>query len=165
MNTGQMLLVLGAMTLLSITMLSVNRVLVEQERASMEGAFQLVATSLAQQVIEKAIGKGFDEVVLSDPPTALPDSFTTAGSLGPEAGESYPSFDDIDDFSGYIRTDTTDAGVAYPMNAQVEYVDGSSPDGPAETSPTFFKRLKVTVSSPYLSNDTVLYYLVSYWGY
>ena len=66
MNTGQMLLVLGAMTLLSITMLSVNRVLVEQERASMEGAFQLVATSLGQGLIEEAIGKGFDEVVLSD---------------------------------------------------------------------------------------------------
>jgi len=161
-----MLLVLGAMTLLSITMLSVNRVLVEQERASMEGAFQLVATSLGQGLIEEAIGKGFDEVVLSDPPTALPDSFTTAGSLGSEAGESYSSFDDIDDFNGYSRTDTTEeTGVAYTMDAQVEYVDGSNPDGPAEASPTFFKRLKVTVSSPYLSNDTVLYYLVSYWGY
>jgi len=165
MNTGQMLLVLGAMALLSITMLSVNRVLVEQEQASMEGAFQLVATSLGQGLIEEAIGKGFDEVVLSDPPTALPDSFTTAGSLGSEAGESYPNFDDIDDFSGYSRTDTTDTGVAYTVSAQVEYVDDSNLDGPAEASPTFFKRLKVTVSSPYLSNDTVLYYLVSYWGY
>lgn len=165
MNTGQMLLVLGAMALLSLTMLSVNRVFVEQERASMEGAFLLVATSLGQGLIDEAIGKGFDEVVLSNPPTSLPSSFTSAGSLGPEAGESYPSFDDIDDFNGYSRTDTTDVGVDYTMNVLVEYVNGSNPDGSAEASPTFFKRLKVTISSPYLSNNTVLSYLVSYWGY
>ena len=131
----------------------------------MEGPLQLVATSLGQSLIEEAIGKGFDEVVLSDPPTSLPASFTPTGSLGTELGEYYPNFDDVDDFNGYSRTDTTEVGVAYTASAQVEYVDGSNPDGPAETSPTFFKRLKVTVSSDYLSNDTVLYYLMSYWGY
>ncbi len=164
MNTGQMLLILGAMALLSVTMLSVNRVLVEHGEASVEGVSRLGATSLAQGLIEEAIGKGFDEVVLSDPPTPLPASFTPAGSLGPETGESYPNYDDIDDFNGITRTDTTEAGVVYTIQAEVEYVDASNPDGPAEALPTFFKRLKVTVSSPYLSNDTALYYLAGYWG-
>jgi len=165
MNTGQMLLVLGAMALLSLTMLSVHSALLEHEQMSLEGEFQLVATSLGQNLIEEAIGKAFDEVVLSDPPTSLPASFTPTGSLGTEAGEVYPNFDDVDDFNGYSRTDTTEVGVPYTMNVLVEYVDGSDPDGPAETLPTFFKRVKVTVSSPYLSNESVLYYLVSYWGY
>ena len=159
------MLVLGSMILLSLTFLSVNTALLEHEEASLEGECQLVITSVTQALMEEAIGRAFDEVTLDDPPTPLPESFTAAENLGPDAGESYPGFDDVDDFNGYCVTDTTTVGFTYTLKAVVEYVVDSDPDGAAESSPTFYKRFTARTACDYLSSDTVVSCLVSYWGY
>ena len=161
MNTGQMLLVLGAMVLLSSLILSANRSVLENTDMVAQGGYRLAATSLGQAVIEEAGAKEFDEVVVGTPPTDLPIGFTSQGTLGPDSGESYPDFDDVDDFHELERDLTTADSVGYRISVQVCYVDTAAPDT-AFFSRTFFKRMNVTVSSDYFSGDTVLSYIFSY---
>ena len=163
MNTGQMLLVLGAMMLMSMLILSSNRAVLENSDMVAQGGYRLMATSLGQAVIEEAGPKEFDEVVVGTPPTDLPSGFTAPGTLGPDSGESYPDFDDVDDFNGLERDITAADSVGYHLSVQVGYVDAADPNT-VISSRTFFKKMDVTVSSDYFPGDTVLSYIFSYWG-
>jgi hypothetical protein len=163
MNTGQMLLVLGAMVLLSSLILSANRSVLENTDMVAQGGYRLAATSLGRAMIEEARTKEFDEKVVGTPPTSLPLGFTAHGTLGPDSGESDPDFDDVDDFHGLDRDLTTADSVGYRLSVQVGYVDTADPNT-VISSRTFYKKMDVTVSSDYFSGDTVLTYIFSYWG-
>lgn len=162
MNSGQTLQVMGAAALFSLATLSVNDTLFENEIAGMEGELQLVATAMAQDLIDEVLLKPFDETILSGPPDSPPGSFTAVEYLGPDAGESYTNFDDIDDFHGYSRIDTTVTGAVITVQSDVVYTDPENPDGPAEASQTYFKKITVTVTSPYLRSSTVLLSMEGY---
>ena len=156
-------MVLGAMVLLSSLILSANRSVLENTDMVAQGGYRLAATSLGQAVIEEAGAKQFDEVVVGTPPASLPTGFTAPGTLGPDSGESYPDFDDVDDFHGLERDITTADSVSYRISVQVGYVETVDPNT-VVSSRTFFKKMDVAVSSDYFSGDTVLSYIFSYWG-
>ncbi|MDW7679289.1 MAG: hypothetical protein SCK70_01895 [bacterium] len=146
MGKSELILVLGGLMLLSTFTLSLNRYMVQDQRTLYQSEHVLNAMAIAQQYIEKAEATRFDE----DKAATIPSSFTYANNLGPDSGEQYPYFDDVDDFDGFSIVDTLAGYIPYTINISVKYVTLANPDVVTSTR-TYFKRMVVQVSSPYLS--------------
>lgn len=152
-NTGQTILVIFGFVLLSIFGLSVNRTTLQSRVIMQESGLLLSAISLGEKFIEEAEMLRFDE----EPSATIPSSFTQPGQLGPDTGESYQNFDDIDDYNGLTIVDSTSAHTPFTINIDVDYVDKAAPDTPVTTR-TYFKKMHVCISSPHfvtLPNNSV----------
>ena len=150
-NTGQMLMVLGALLLFSLMLPSVNNTLLYNDRAVILNNAELVAMGLAQRILAEASTEAFDVICLSVPPVT-PSQLTAPGGLGPAGGETYPNFNDLDDFNNLSLADSTSLpSVLFNITAQVVYVNPNNPSQ-VSGSQTFAKRLRVTVTSPFLVN-------------
>ena len=120
------------------------------------------ATFYAQELMEEIKSKDFVD----------PDDPTNP-ALGPN-GETYPNFDDVDDFNGYSENPISDAP-GYNRCVTVDYADLSestwagncSPPNPADCNPptcnpedaTDYKRIRVLVSHRF--GDSSLVTIVS----
>ncbi len=114
------------------------------------------ATFYAQELMEEVKSKGFDENIT--PPWTK--------TLGPDSGETYPNFDDIDDFNGY--SDTPAAGFTRSVAVDFVRLSGStwgsctfSGNCVAATTCTScneccYKRIQVTVSNNVTGNVTLV---------
>jgi len=161
MHLGETLLVLGALVIFSIATLYLNNSRLDNNTKLMEVELETTAIGLAQSFIEEAQSLQFDEV-LTDPDFSgdLPDDFTDVSSLGLE-GETYPNFDDVDDFNGYsanINTPRAD----YNVSIVVSYVDSANLN-PDYSNKSFLKFMSVNVSSVFFSDSIKLDYLHSYY--
>ncbi|HSD64595.1 MAG TPA: hypothetical protein VLB50_12375, partial [Ignavibacteriaceae bacterium] len=117
MTNIQMFLALGAMILLAILILNVNKSSSAVEDTMYDSNFGITATSIASSIIEDAGKLRFDNVTAVYNPydstyTTVTDSndFTPAGSLGIESGEDITNprtFNDFDDYDGYTTIDST----------------------------------------------------------
>jgi hypothetical protein len=148
-NTGQMLMVLGALILFSLAFPSLNRTLLDTDQTLMTTNAELTAISLAQKILAEAGCKAYDQICLTSHPT-LASQMTAVGSLGKESGETYPNFNDVDDYNNLTLNDsTTLPSVRFTVTGTVTYIN---PTNPSETmsSQTFVKRIRVTVTGPYL---------------
>ena len=160
MNT-QMLLIIGALLLLSLISLSVNRAVLLSQETSSEGDAVLVATSLAQSLIEEVSRKKFDQKVVSGSVTK-PDSLTPTSRLGPDAGEVFPNFNDLDDFNGCSRTTSTQLLGNFRLKCRVWYTD-STLVGDSTSSRTFMKTISVVAdSNGFLKSPVTLRTILSY---
>ena len=148
MSNVQSMLTMFGMTLLSLTSLRFNSSVMERTTQEVENKVYLTAFSLADDLIEEIKTKSFDEKTKQFPTTNAAN-LTPAASLGYESGESYLSFDDIDDFNGYSRPVNAPHAENYLVTSKIEYVDGLNPDN-VSSVPTFYKRVTSTVTSPYL---------------
>jgi len=147
MSFEHTMLTIGGLVLLSTFVLSLNGSILQNQITMVQSDAMLEALAYAQKYIEEAEACRFDE----DPSATIPNSFTLANNLGPDTGEVYPYFDDIDDFNGYTRTDNTSGNVPFTINISVHYVTKEHPDTPT-TSRTYFKRMTISISSPALSS-------------
>ncbi|MEW6195715.1 MAG: hypothetical protein AB1521_11230 [Bacteroidota bacterium] len=191
MNTGQMLITIGAVFLLALVILRVNTNFFSTQSVLYNTQFGVMAVSLGTSVMEEAGSKAFDQATDT---TSVSNvlNLTAAGSLGPDAGEVYPNFDDFDDFDGfskivspdsasiirfygfgypaYKQIDTSLKSAIYKIDCVVDYVNPTTPDV-AVTSQRWHKRLRVTITSPqfhdtlsYASRDTLrMSTIFSYW--
>ena len=66
MNTGQLLLVIGALSLLSTIALSVNRTLLDNDTMMIEAQSGVLAVSLCQGKIEENIRADFDSLSVGE---------------------------------------------------------------------------------------------------
>ena len=181
MNTGQTILSIGALILLGTTVLSTNRASLQHGAIITQTEVGIYAVSLAQAKIEEASGKAFDEY---SAPNATGDGdvitsvslCTASGSLGKESGETYPNFDDVDDYNYYSGTNPYVLYVpgvdTFHIQTTVFYVDTAAPDTKVSTQ-TWHKKLTVKVwpnASPWAADnpkpDTVtMTYIYSYWWF
>jgi|SRR5690554_5232179 len=161
MNTGQMLLALGAMILLSTTVLRVNTNFVMNDTVLDETKFNFLATSVATSIIQEAKRKAFDNASVN---SAVSDIkvLTEAGSLGPESGEKRETFNDFDDFDGFAGADSSMPSAVFYYSCTVEYVEDTKPDTPANKK-TWNKILTVTVTSPFMNDVIKMSSIYSYW--
>ena len=163
MNTGQILLTMGALVLFTLTVINVNKNLIENEELMNEMRFGLEAVSLATSMIEEASQLPFDEVSWDS--TKLSKELvdlTQHYGLGPDAGETgLSTFDDFDDFHNYIRYDTTLQNI-YITKCDVSYITPTHPNL-KELSRTLFKRLNVTITTPSSSDSLTMKYIHGYW--
>ena len=148
-NTGQVLLVLGAVILFSLMLPSLNESILYTDLNQLVTQVENSALGLAQGFLSEAATKVFDEVCLTTEPDS-PDQLTPVVDLGREVGESYPGYDDLDDYADLALMDSTAfTSIQFTVSGAVDYMDPSNPEI-ISPSPTFIKRLIVTVTSSYL---------------
>ena len=120
MNTGQMIMSLGAMMLLATIMLRVNTANLTNESVRDDAQFGVLATSLATSLIEQAHGLAFDE---KSDTNAIYSVSDLSSVLGPESGEGAGNFDDFDDYNGFTKRDSTMPSEVFDISCSVVYVD------------------------------------------
>jgi hypothetical protein len=154
MNTGQSILSIGALMVLSIVSLSFNSAVLTNTTVEVENKVYLTAFSLADDLIEEIKQKAFDAATINFP-TTNPSSLTSAYSLGHGSWEVYPAYNDIDDYNGYVMSVSAPHAEDYQVSCTVRYVDGDNPDSIVWTQ-TFYKKVTVVVTSPYMRNPVEL---------
>src|SRR5512147_3077970 len=87
MNTGQMMLVLGALMLLSMLSLSVNSMFIDKTTTMLDAEANLNAVSIAQSMLDEIMVQSYDAATVSAKIYSASD-FTGAGSLGANFTES-----------------------------------------------------------------------------
>jgi hypothetical protein len=164
MGQRELLLVLGALTIFGTTTLTANRFVVDQSDAMLQHEFGYFAASLAQGYLEEAKSMAFDENVIHNTPGSLPSGFgnpSGVAKIGPESGETYGTYDDVDDFDGY--SETIDSGRGdFVVNVAVGYVNAANPDTITTVSETFFKKMTVTVTNDMLDYPVNMSYVFAY---
>ena len=159
MNTGQMLLTVGAIMLLSSMILRFNRTVLTSDDVMYNSKYNVLASSLCTSLIEEAKGKAFDQETDS---AAINKTDLLSKSLGPDFGEKYEDFNDFDDFNGLIKVDSTMPSAVFYVTSKVTYVDASDPNK-VSSSPTWRKAITVTVISPSMSSPVQMSSIYSYW--
>jgi len=173
MNTGQSMLAIGSMMLLTFLVLRFNSIQLTTAEAAYNAKFGIVATSLANSLIEEAKDKVFDEVVL-DTTKAINSANDFSSSLKSDAGEVYPNFDDFDDYNGatgngFYYLDTlslinpqTGKATKFEIRSTVVYVKDTNPEVKS-VSKEYHKKLTVAVYSTALVDTLKLSTIFSFW--
>ncbi len=158
MNTGQMLISIAAMILLSTIILNVNRNSLTNIDQMDQTKYEILAVSMGNALIEEAFSKAFDEQTANN--NLANDVTQLSVNLGPDGGEtSRKVFDDFDDYNGYTDSTQSDSSIisaVFKIRSFVHYVN---PDVSLDSvgSRTWHKRIDVYITSPYIKNgqDTV----------
>jgi hypothetical protein len=159
-----MLLALGAMLLLSTTVLRVNNTFFTTDTVLDETKYNFLATSLGSSIIQEAKNKAFDNFTDSASVSDL-KFLTVVDDLGPEGGEIGQKknvFNDFDDFDGYQGVDSTMPSAPFWYSCQVVYIDENKPDSPSANK-TWNKMITVTITSPYMADVIKMSAVYSYW--
>ncbi|OGU42571.1 MAG: hypothetical protein A2315_06800 [Ignavibacteria bacterium RIFOXYB2_FULL_35_12] len=159
MNTGQMLLSLGALILLSTMILRFNRAVLTSDEVMYNSKFNVLASSLCTSLIEEARGKAFDQETDSAAVTKTDQLSTT---MGPDFGEKYESFNDFDDFNGFIKVDSTMPSAIFYVTSKVTYVEANNLLN-IVTKKTWHKMITVTVMSSSMKDPVQMSSTFSYW--
>lgn len=161
MNTGQMLLTLGALILLSSLVLRFNRAVLTSDDVMYNSKFNVLASSLAMSLIEEAKGKAFDEKTTA---AGVNNVSQLSAELKAESGEVYPDFDDFDDFNNFVKVDSTLPSAVFYVTSKVHYVSMTNPEV-ISSLPTWRKAITVTVMSPSMNSPVQLSSIYTYWYY
>ncbi|MDP4174030.1 MAG: hypothetical protein Q8933_08695 [Bacteroidota bacterium] len=161
MNTGQLLLTLGGMFLLSMVILRTNTTFLSTGNVMYNTKFGVLATSLGTSMIEEANSKAFDAATDTNSVSSL-TSLTSPSGLGPAWGEVYPNFNDFDDYNNYTRIDSTMPSAVFKITCKVGYVLPTNPDVFVNQK-TWNKRILVTVTSPSMNDTVRMSSVFSYW--
>jgi len=162
MNTGQTMITLLAMMMLTLLSVRINSSILQTQISMQNSKFGLASISLATSVIENANKLSFDEVTLENA-IVNTSPLTAINTLGKDAGENTPSqFDDFDDYNNYEYDERTLASAYYHISCRVCYVNPTTPNV-AATSQTFHKKLTVSVSSVSMQDTVRINTIFSYW--
>lgn len=160
MGTGQTLLTIMAMMMLSRLVLSVNTSSSMSGEAIQMAAYRITATSLGTSMIEEATGMAFD--AKSDT-VGISNPSNFSSTLGKETGEVYPDFDDFDDFNNLTKVDSLKGSAIFTTKCKVEYVSITNNVITVSNSQTYSKRITVNVYSNSMSDTLKFYSIYSYW--
>lgn len=141
---GQTLLVMGAMILLSIAVLSANRIILDRTNSGYQTQATFAAVPIAQAKLDEIRRRAFDQKSISTRIYAA-SNFTQPVSLGKDAGETTTlTYNDIDDYNRDSVQVSTPVLDNFWVASRIQYVSESDPDQISSSS-TFFKRITVTV--------------------
>jgi len=164
MNTGQTMLTLLAMMMLTLLSVRMNSALLSTQENMQNSKFGLAAISLATSVIENANKLAFDEITIDSAITST-NALTGISSLGVDGSEHANKpveFDDFDDYNNYEYDERTLASAYYHISCRVSYVTSATPNIDA-AGKTFNKKLTVSVSSVSMQDTVTISTIFSYW--
>ena len=155
---------MAAMVIFSMILLSANRMIQRNTVMQVQGELEQEVVALAQDIIEEARTKEFDENSQGEaPPVNIPGDFSTPGSLGYDNGADTnddangdgevkrKEFDDFDDYNGWTDVLETEHG-EFGIEAKVFYVDDSNYEKITASESTF-KKIQVFITSKFLTNN------------
>jgi hypothetical protein len=178
MGTGQMMLTILGMVLLSIVILTMNRGFYNTNTTMAYSRYNILGISVANSIIEDATGQRFDEITAGAQSST--SVLTPAANLGVETGETGNNpklFDDFDDYNVYKTTPKLDTilvtgttkKIIFSTICKVDYVTPETPNT-ATLTKTWHKRLRLWVYCTELRDpktlvtDTIkLSTVFSYW--
>lgn len=158
MNTGQTLITLGALMLISLAIFNVNNTLTHCDISLAQNRYRLEALSLLTSYIEQTSQYFFDEVSTDTSSEKTLQDFTLPGNLGLEANDDGIP-DDFDDFNGYTKVDTGRSGVVYRDSFHVEYVQLQGSNIVTSGNREYHKRITIFITDAY--NPPLLYKYVN----
>lgn len=159
MNTGQTMMTMCAMMLLSAIMLRVNTSNLSNESVRDQAQYGVLATSIATSIIEDAQSKSFDHSTDTNSVNLLTQ---LSSVLGPEGGETEETFNDFDDYNGFTRRDSTMPSAVFDIACEVVYVSSNDIEG-FSNNRTWHKKMNVTISSPFSPDTFRTSSIFSYW--
>lgn len=157
MNLGQSLFAMGALLILSLTILRMNNNILSTDETVMDSKVGILATSIGTSLIEEASKLAFDDKTKTDPVNSL-TLLTPVLSLGQETPGV---FDDFDDFNNYIQHDTIYT-IPFHTQCSVTYIEPANPNT-STTNRTWHKKLTVKIVSDFSRDTLELSTIYSYW--
>lgn len=157
MNLGQSLFAMGALLILSLTILRMNNNILSTDDTVMDSKVGILATSIGTSLIEEASKLAFNDKTKIDPVNSL-TLLTPALSLGQETPGV---FDGFDDFNNYIQHDTIYT-IPFHTYCSVTYIEPTNPNG-STLNRTWHKKLTVKISSDFSRDTLELSTVYSYW--
>jgi hypothetical protein len=148
MGSGQMIITMGALALLSLAVLNVNNTLNQSDISLSQNRYRLEALSLLTSYIEQASQEFFDEASTDTSSAKNLSSFTLSGNLGFELNDNN-IIDDFDDYHNYTRLDTGRSGVIFRGNFKVDYVTQSGTAIAKSTDRQYHKRMTIYITDGY----------------
>lgn len=165
MGTGQMMITMGAMILLSIIILTVNSGYLTNNDMMLDSKFDILAVSLAVSIIEDANGLAFDEITTGG---FTATNVLMLSTLGKDVGEYYVSrdsnnFNDFDDYKDLSITynDSSLQSAIFNINTNVGYISDSNPSVFVNYK-TWYKKLDVYVTSQSMTDTIKMSTVLSY---
>lgn len=164
MNTGQMMLVIGAFAMLSLLTLSINATIINSLSLTAESEMILNAHAFAQSMLDEILTRNFDEKTIKKQAYG-PNDLTEAGSFGYNGSaeridyvdttfDSRRKFDDVDDYHKYRRRVKNALGWTFTIIDSIHYVkEHKDSVNVVSSTPTFFKRISVYVYNDNLPKD------------
>ncbi len=165
MNTGQSLFSIGALLILSLTVLKMNNFILANDTVMQDSKLGILAVSLATSLIEEASKKSFDANTVDTEVTAC--SLLTNYPLGRGAGEiqdSSQTFNDFDDYDGYHYHYDYLPAAEYDLYCNVYYVQSNAPETKVGYR-TWNKKMDVIVTSKSMQDTVVMSTIYSYWHF
>jgi len=162
MGNIQSMLTIGAIALFSLISIRFNSSVLENMTVEVENKAYLTAFSLADDLMEEIKQKAFDDqtVVFR---SINPWELTPRNQFAPESVDSgetsdLSTWDDIDDYNEYTRPVSLPHFEGYLVSCSVDYVTKNNVNLES-LAQTFFKRVRVTVSSDYMRNPVTLSFI------
>lgn len=156
MGSIQTLLVIGAMAIFALVSFRFNTSVLENTSVQIEDKVYLTAFSLGDDLLEEIKQKAFDERTVDF--QAIQINQLTPRPLGPDGTETWPNFNDIDDYNNYSEVISTPFAEDYTVKCAVDYCTAT---GMPSLTQSFYKLITITVSSKYLRNDLYLSFIFS----
>jgi len=148
MNTGQMVLGIAALGLLSFIFLNSNKTTTATLDSMITNKGIVAANSLALSLLSEIGNKAYDENTIG---TTIVSASDFSPILQAESGEVYPNFDDVDDYNNFSKVDSIPQIGKFNLHVKVEYIT----DNLIKTSArTYNKNVIIVVKSPLLENQT-----------
>ncbi len=182
MNLGQMLLVVAALTILSMMTLTINTSILQAYAISYDSEATIDAISIGQAMIDEIVTQKFDSLTWTTQKVTTPALFNPTSRLGPDLDSektflaavkvnpdtapylSDLKFNDIDDYNGYVRIAKSTHLGKFTVKDSVYYVQDSNQDL-YSTTQTWYKAIQVSVNHPNLYRPVVLKALIVYRRY
>ena len=143
MNTGESLFAIGALLLLSLTILRVNNNIILTDSMMYDSKFGIIANSVATSLIEKATQENFDQITVTG---SISNQALLTLNLGPEGGETGPDiFNDFDDYDDWEQQDTFFNSLVFHSKCKIEYVDPAISLQSSVNYQTWHKKITVNV--------------------
>lgn len=154
MGSIQSMLAIGAVVLFSLISIRFNSSVLQNMTVEVENKVYLTAFSLADDLIEEIKQKAFDQKTVQFQAIAVSQLSDT---MGPDAGEVWPNFNDIDDYNGYNKKVALPHAEGYTVTCKVFYVDA---DG-TKSGKSYYKKVEIQVTSKYLSSPLFMSFIFS----
>jgi hypothetical protein len=152
MGSGQMMMVAIAILLIGKLVLSGNESVTIGQGMVTESEAIATATGIGQSMLERITCRSYDDSVAR---YSSPDrsSFRTIGLDAGEIAGKDTSFDDIDDYNGFVDSVSTPRFGKYFVSCKVYFVNETAPYD-STASKTYTKRVDILVNNTFMVDTT-----------